>query len=91
MGLKSIDMRTGEVRALTTAPTSVNLSTGKGTNYKTTWKKIGSALKKARVKTGYRYDPKRYPNRKQTRTVVKPKKAMTKRISLKIKKKNETK
>ena len=53
MGLKSIDMRTGEVRALTTAPTSVNLSTGEGTNYKTTWKKIGSALKKSPVKTGW--------------------------------------
>ena len=84
-------MRTGEITRPVNAPTEYNPLTGEGTNYKTVWKKIGSALQKAPIKTGYRYHPDRYPNRKQTRTVGKPRKAMTKRILLKIKKNNETK
>jgi hypothetical protein len=69
MGLISIDWDTGDIKRPRNVAQDIDPLTGEGRSYRTKWIKTGSAMQKSPVKTGYRYHPERYPERKQTRQV----------------------
>ena len=69
MGIVSINLKTGDIRSPKRVARDIDPLTGKGRSYGTSWVKTGSALQKSPVKTGYRYHPERYPERKQTRQI----------------------
>ena len=71
MGIVSVNSQTGDILAPRNVTSGYRHTPGGGKSrtYITKWVKVGSNYRKAPVKTGYRYDPKRYPKRKQTRKV----------------------
>ena len=78
MGIVSIDLNTGDVKAPKTVATRYDALSGK-TEHKTKWVKVGSKLKKAPITAkGDRWHPGK--KRKQTRTLVKPRKPKTKTL-----------
>tara|TARA_R100000458_G_scaffold51401_1_gene52238 strand:- start:259 stop:522 length:264 start_codon:yes stop_codon:yes gene_type:complete len=80
MGIISIDLKSGDIRTPRRVAQDVDPLTGKGRSYSTRWVKTGSALQKSPVRTGYRYHPDRYPERKQTRVLKKPREGLTRTI-----------
>jgi len=87
MGIISINWNTGDITTPRSVAQDIDPLTGKGRSYQTSWVKAGSALQKSPLKTGYRYHPDRYPDRKQTRRFGKPREPRTERLFIKNKNK----